>query len=140
VSSSGSGSGTAHTVDVRLLARPTSIGQARQALQALAPAMSSTSMDDAKLLVSELVTNSVRYAGMAEGDEVELSADVDPSRRMLRVEVADAGMGFSVVPRVAGSALDAGWGLHIVSQLADTWGLVTGAVTRVWFEIGTDRP
>ncbi len=84
-----------------------------------------------RLLVSELVTNSVRHvAGSAE--PVELAVRI--GAREIRVEVRDGGAGFDPgkpVPRGA----DGGFGLFLVERMASRWGVETQDGTRVWFEL-----
>lgn len=89
----------------------------------------------AELLVSELVTNSVRCG--ADGGSVTVVAR--PAG--LRVEVVDDGPG---EPRVKAhdSAAPSGRGLQIVDRLARRWGVersepCSGPVARklVWFEL-----
>ena len=85
------------------------------------------------LLVSELVTNSVRHAGLQPDDRIELEVAADPSS--VRVEVSDPGPGFTMeeVPDLPGP--EGGFGLNLVRRIADRWGTVGSCV---WFEI--ERP
>lgn len=85
---------------------------------------------DVELLVSELVSNSVKYGG---DGAVRLSALSDRPRHVW-VEVADEGQGFVAVPRDRAPTEAGGWGLQLVDSMADRWG-VHRASTRVWFEI-----
>jgi anti-sigma regulatory factor (Ser/Thr protein kinase) len=83
-----------------------------------------------KLLVSELVTNGVKYG--ADGAlRLQIQA---PRPRQVRVEVVDQGGGFAPRPRARPATEPGGWGFHIVRSLADRWGIEDGA-SRVWFEI-----
>jgi anti-sigma regulatory factor (Ser/Thr protein kinase) len=95
-------------------------------------------MEDVRLLVSELVTNSVRHAGTTEGDHVEL--DVRLKGDTLLVQVGDAGDGFDPRPRQAEMTKAGGWGLYLVEKLSDRWGVARNHLTRVWFEIDLSRP
>jgi anti-sigma regulatory factor (Ser/Thr protein kinase) len=53
------------------------------------------------------------------------------SRNLLRIEVRDFGKGFN--PSLRAPREDAGgWGLDIVDQLADEWGVTSGEGTLVW--------
>jgi anti-sigma regulatory factor (Ser/Thr protein kinase) len=111
--------------------------EARAALMALDGVIDADSLDDIRLLVSELVTNSVRHSGAA-GALVRL--DVESMGRTTRVEVSDGGRGFEPrprEPRARETAQDevGGWGLHLVERIAARWGVQTGRRTRVWFEI-----
>ena len=91
-----------------------------------------SALEDARLLVSELVTNAVRHQ-RSEGD-IEMSVDV--GRRRVRVEVTDPGAGFDR-PRVGEPPPDAlgGRGLLIVDRVAARWGVASSRPTRVWFEL-----
>ncbi len=108
------------------------------ARHALAPVK--TELGDARyhvcqLLVSELVTNVVRHSpeprSLAAADmRVRLYGD------RVRVEVRDDGPGFRPRPRADDQDLGSGWGLHLVDQLADDWGVEPGVQNCVWFELG----
>ena len=106
--------------------------EARAALAALQGIIDPDALDDVRLLVSELVSNSVRHSG-APGARVRL--DVMGDDRCVRVEVSDGGRGFE--PRARTKAHDevGGWGLHLVERIAARWGVQTGRRTRVWFEL-----
>ena len=124
---------------LRLPASPLAASVARHAVAGLAPYLDRGVAENAELLVSELVTNSVRHAGLPEEASIEFS--VRASAEVLMVEVADAGHGFdhtsALRPRaVAGVAEASGWGLFLVDRLADRWGAVEmDGETRVWFEL-----
>ena len=111
---------------------PEAASEARTALAALDGMIERNALDDVRLLVSELVTNSVRHSG-APGAKVRL--DVVGDDRTVRVEVSDGGRGFE--PRARTKAHDevGGWGLHLVERIAARWGVQTGRRTRVWFEL-----
>jgi anti-sigma regulatory factor (Ser/Thr protein kinase) len=95
-------------------------------------------MDDVRLLVSELVTNSVRHSGTASGDHVELDVCLDEDT--LHVQVADTGSGFEPRTRRSAATKPGGWGLFLVERLSDRWGVARNSLTRVWFEIDLGRP
>jgi hypothetical protein len=57
----------------------------------------------------------------------------------VRVEVRDGGPGFESRARTRTTALDRGWGLHLVGMLADRWGIDSDGSGRVWFEIDRVR-
>jgi hypothetical protein len=57
----------------------------------------------------------------------------------VRVEVADRGEGFEPVPRDADRSRPGGWGLYLVDQLADRWGVARDQMNRVWFEMDCDE-
>ncbi|UWE07617.1 ATP-binding protein [Actinacidiphila bryophytorum] len=93
--------------------------------------------DVAELLVSELVTNSVRHACRPTGRLIAVGAEMDPGR-LLRVEVADASDVPPVVRVGAAPEAEGGRGLVLVGALAADWGTYprqhVGKV--VWFSLG----
>jgi anti-sigma regulatory factor (Ser/Thr protein kinase) len=99
----------------------------------LGPAVSAKILEDATLLVSELVTNAVRHAPREGLPEIELRLKVDPAR--VRVVVSDPGTGFVAEPRLPTASESSGWGLYLVDRLADRWGVITKDRSEVWFEI-----
>jgi anti-sigma regulatory factor (Ser/Thr protein kinase) len=109
---------------------PTAPAQARHAIERLGDRVAPDIVPDVKLLVSELITNSVKYGG--EG-AVTLKVETDDPRR-LRVEVVDQGVGFVPVARDRPATEAGGWGLHLVQVLSNSWGVYEGS-THVWFEI-----
>jgi anti-sigma regulatory factor (Ser/Thr protein kinase) len=84
------------------------------------------------LLVSELVTNCVRYAALGARQRIRVWAHVTP--QAVRVEVVDGGAGIGLALRDP-SAPNGGWGLQLVDELADRWGITHAAGTHVWFEL-----
>jgi anti-sigma regulatory factor (Ser/Thr protein kinase) len=109
---------------------PTAPGEARRAIERIGDRIAPEVVPDVKLLVSELITNSVKYGG---DGEVTLRVDAR-SPRKLRVEVIDQGAGFVPVARNRPATEVGGWGLHLVQTLSDRWGVYEGS-THVWFEI-----
>ena len=124
-------------IDLTLRPTPGAVPDARKALDALDELVSAQTLDDLRLLVSELVTNSVRHAGLAQSQSIELRVKLLPDA--VRVEVNDEGSGFQATPRTAQSDEQSGWGLYLVSRLADRWGVTSDGVTRVWFELERNR-
>lgn len=102
----------------------------------LGPSVSGKVLEDAILLVSELVTNAVRHAPRAGSPEVELRLKVD--RERIRVVVSDPGAGFVASPRLPTASESSGWGLYLVDRVADRWGVISEDRNEVWFEIDVD--
>jgi anti-sigma regulatory factor (Ser/Thr protein kinase) len=105
--------------------------QARRALDRLAGEVDARRLDDARLLVSELIANAVEHVD--EQGMIELRVDNDAER--LRVEVLDPGRGFDGDGHAPEAEAESGWGLHFVSRLADRWAAESGARGCVWFEL-----
>ena len=120
-------------IEIRLPQEPTSVAKARRTLEPLEPRLDPDTFETLRLLVSELVTNSVRH-GRAE-NSVEIELAVRASREKIRVEVADAGPGFEASPRAELQDNGSGWGLHFVETLSDRWGTERDGRMRVWFEL-----
>jgi anti-sigma regulatory factor (Ser/Thr protein kinase) len=123
-------------VERELAVTPEAAAEARHALGDIADSLPDGRGRDVRLLVSELVTNAVRHANLEAGDVILLVVELADG--MLRVEVHDPGGGF--VPRAPAPdpARPSGWGLYLVAELADRWGVDSDDRTLVWFEL--DRP
>jgi anti-sigma regulatory factor (Ser/Thr protein kinase) len=124
------------TIDVELESTPSAPARARGALGEIEGRISAERMRDVRLLVSELVTNSVKHARVGEDDSIILEVKVDDER--VRIEVRDPGPGFEPPAAAPPDDADAGWGLFLVEQLADEWGVVKERQT-VWFEIDSNK-
>ena len=123
-----------HTIELRLPPTKDAPASARRALDELKHAVSQEVLDDIRLLVSELVTNSVRHADLEPSQWVGLSVVVEGG--IVRVEVVDPGPGFR--PEISRPTVyqESGWGLYLVEQVAHRWGVIDDGTIRVWFEIG----
>ena len=118
--------------EVDLARDPDSAAEARRALGEVSDHLSPRRLEDARLLVSELVTNAIRHAGLADDDMIRLV--VVTGDRALRIEVCDPGRGFEFEPQ-PDPARPSGWGLYLVRELSDRWGVERNKETRVWFEL-----
>jgi LytS/YehU family sensor histidine kinase len=117
----------------RLPQAPVAVPAARAALTPLEGAVDPNTFETLRLLVSELVGNSVRHASEEANENIELS--VDASREAIRVEVSDGGGGFDATPRGEDADQASGWGLHLLDSLSDRWGTERNGRMRVWFEL-----
>jgi serine phosphatase RsbU (regulator of sigma subunit)/integral membrane sensor domain MASE1/anti-sigma regulatory factor (Ser/Thr protein kinase) len=123
----------AKEVVVSLPGRPDAVPQAREAIRELEPGLERALFANMRLLVSELVSNSVRHARGTAAAPLELRAMVFTDHT--RVEVTDHGHGFDPAEHVPDRETTTGWGLYLVDQLADRWGVASTNGTSVWFEI-----
>ena len=110
---------------------PGAVESARHSFDGLHAELGDAVRTTAVLLVSELVTNSVKHSRATNG-LIELVVCL--TSRALRVEVSDDGEGFDPPP-IAHDDAESGRGLHLIQELADRWGWPTGLRTSVWFEI-----
>ena len=91
-------------------------------------------VEDLRLLTSEVVTNALRHSGMTPGGSLTVAVDIESDR--VRVGVTDDGPGFDPDALRGPSPDDVGgWGLLLVEQLADSWGVIGDGSTFVWFEL-----
>jgi anti-sigma regulatory factor (Ser/Thr protein kinase) len=125
-------------LDVTVDAAPTAAREARSAV-ARRGLVSSGREPTLLLLVSELVSNSVRHAGLDAEEGIRLRARCDAE--CAYVEVCDGGRSGRVpAKRVNGDALEpGGLGLVLVDEMADRWGVACNDdETCVWFELACD--
>ena len=92
-------------------------------------------MDDARVVISELVANSLRHAKPLSDHTIAVGWSVRPD--VLRVSVTDGGSPTSVpTTRRPGELATGGRGLKIVQTLAQRWGVDTkDSTTTVWAEL-----
>jgi anti-sigma regulatory factor (Ser/Thr protein kinase) len=116
---------------------PEAAGESRRALERLTGSLDDEQLDTLRLLVTELVTNSVRHAGTQHWIEL----DVDLYANAIRAQVRDHGAGFDP-PEQPEPHPDrpGGWGLCLVDTLADRWGVALDETTCVWFELDRGHP
>jgi len=126
-----SASGARRCLDLEMHAVSGALTDVRSAFAVLP--VPASARDDARLLVSELVANSMRHARLGPNDTIRVTAEVESGR--LRVDVIDGGPGGA--PPVVGGirprlGAESGWGLYLVETLATRWGHGAG---RYWFEL-----
>jgi anti-sigma regulatory factor (Ser/Thr protein kinase) len=110
---------------------------ARRCFDTFAEALDDDDSYTASLLLSELVTNAVVH-GPADGESM-IGLRFAKQDHVLRVDVANEGVAFEPRARRAGQDAASGWGLHIVAELAASWGVDQGQRTNVWFELPLRR-
>jgi anti-sigma regulatory factor (Ser/Thr protein kinase) len=89
-------------------------------------------VDDALLVVSELVTNAVRHA--PRGADARVTLHLGRTGRCLRGEMCDDGPGFDVVLQRPAPTDPGGRGLLLVDTLVSRWGTSVADGHCVWFE------
>lgn len=117
-----------------------SLSAARTARHALAASMRDQQVapevvDEASLVVSELVTNSVQHSDRMPGEQIRAAWTL--RKGVIEVAVTDGGGGPAPRPARRHVLADNGRGLRIVRSLAHEWGVVDGVRTRtVWASLG----
>ena len=115
---------------------PDSVPAARAALARFEGQLAASTLYDASLCLSELVTNAIQHPAAESGDELELELSLGADA--LTVRVTDPGGGFQ--PGTPTEGDERGWGLFIVDQLSTRWGTVPGERTTMWFQIAREDP
>jgi anti-sigma regulatory factor (Ser/Thr protein kinase) len=108
--------------------------------QVLGERIAAPLLERAKLVMSELVTNSVRHSGAAPGAGVIFRVRVVPGGFWLEVE--DPGRDGTVAQHAATPDATGGFGLHIVQALSERWGIERALQggTRVWAQLSDTAP
>jgi serine/threonine-protein kinase RsbW len=130
--------GEKHDASYTLRAGPQAPAEARRALVGLT--LPQTTRENLALLVSELVTNSVRHARVSP--QAPIGVQVNNGSASVRLAVHDGGPGFTPTrTRSANAPLVAdGRGLAIVAALSQTWGIDTNADgCTVWCQLAVEQ-
>ena len=106
-------------------------GQGRRLLAVALDRVSPDLLSNIMLVLTELVTNSVRHGSSPPDAGVEVEVRVD--QRSLFLTVCDPGPGLdpAIIPEPRD---EGGWGLVLVDKLATRWGVTTNDHTCVWTE------
>jgi anti-sigma regulatory factor (Ser/Thr protein kinase) len=118
------------TVRLELASDGSAPAHARTALAPLSGHVDEDVLERARLLTSEVVTNSVRHA-----DGAEVRVEIWPAGGSIAVVVSDDGSGFSPAAQPAAMAGGGGFGLPLVDTLAEAWGSGCDGEAWVWFEV-----
>jgi anti-sigma regulatory factor (Ser/Thr protein kinase) len=115
-------------------AQPASVSAARRFVRQALRGSAAALVDDAALVVTELVSNAVLHAG----GPITLTTEVAGDGAVVRLEVGDS----SPVPpalREYGSSASTGRGLTLVARLARRWGVEPADRGKtVWVELAVD--
>jgi anti-sigma regulatory factor (Ser/Thr protein kinase) len=115
--------------EYRFSPTPASIAEARALVrQSLAGRADAARLAEVELVVSELVTNSVRHG---PGKPIALRLEIQRNGT-IHGEVADQGDAVVAIRRHDVASTVGGLGLPIVDRLTSAWGVYPGS-THVWF-------
>jgi anti-sigma regulatory factor (Ser/Thr protein kinase) len=113
---------------------PQAAAEARALVSSFDSRLPDDLLDDVRLAVTEVVTNSYKHSGTPEGAPIQVVLDLSGQR--FRLEVTDRSI-FDPTPETAFELRSARWGLTILDRLADRWGRVSEG--GIWAEFDT-RP
>lgn len=119
--------------DFELAGGPYAATAARLALDNLDAELDPVLAQDLRLLVTEAVKNSVQHAKVGPEDSIGLKIAVRAEN--VRIEVTDEGPGFEPDASRPDEDEVSGWGLFLIDQLSERWGVVHDKGTTVWFEV-----
>jgi anti-sigma regulatory factor (Ser/Thr protein kinase) len=120
---------------MRLGSGPDAAAEARRAIARLRADLDPPLMETLRLLVTELVTNSVRHT-----DCQAFTLRIAVGKSAVLTEVTDDGAPLDLAlfegEDSCAADPDTGWGLFLVQRLARDWGVKEeGSSKRVWFEL-----
>jgi anti-sigma regulatory factor (Ser/Thr protein kinase) len=127
--------------EVRLLLDAKAPAAARAIVGArLRDKLPAATFDRAQLLTSELVSNAVLHSDVAA--DAILVFRLEVAQSVVRLEVEDPGHRGAVAPRPPDHERGGGFGLNLVQQLSERWGLerVATGGTRVWAHVALGPP
>lgn len=119
----------AQELELTLDSQPESVAQARRVTTQVIVGIDEQTLEDVRLIVSELVTNAIKH-----GPEGRVKLRLRHEGRTIHGEVEDEGTTTFGFRRKARLGPDGGLGLRLVDSLSDRWGVEAGTA-RVWFEL-----
>jgi peptidoglycan/LPS O-acetylase OafA/YrhL len=109
-------------------------GQARARItELLRDELEPDRLDALRLVLTELISNSVRHGGVDDGGRIECVLHLDDER--IRVEVSDTGRQGTPRLRTPDVGRGEGFGLFLINTLATGWGATHDPRLRVWVEL-----
>jgi anti-sigma B factor antagonist len=125
---------------MRLTPSAEAVPRALEAIDGLAGRLSREELEEVRLLVAELVTNSVLHAGLGPGDGIRARVVVSP--RLVWGEVVDPGPRTQAPGGEPVGDRTSGHGLRVLERVAERSGVEMGdggGQTRAWFELRRPR-
>lgn len=123
--------GASTVIDLPYLSTSVAVAREHVSAELTAQGASPRTVEDAALVVSELVGNALRHARPLPGGQVRVSWE--PQDRRLELAVTDGGSSTTPVREPLSIASAGGRGLSIVNHLAEAWGVRRhDDVTTVW--------
>lgn len=123
-------------VEVRLPLGPEAAYAARRSVEAVSPYVKPRALEELKLLVSELVTNSVKHVRVESQEDRWVGLRVNSLPDGIQLEVTDPGPGFDPSKSRERHEYEGGWGLKLLNRFATRWEVFhDGVNNHVVFEI-----
>jgi hypothetical protein len=128
----GSRTDASERVAIELSLEPESAARARAAISPLEPHADASSLDDVRLLVTELLADALATEPRPENGRVNVEAQAQDGVTRVAVRFDDVAL---QLPGKKPQPAEQGWGVYLVQTLATRWGARrTDASTYVWFE------
>jgi anti-sigma regulatory factor (Ser/Thr protein kinase) len=122
-----------------LPASPDAARAARRALDGwLTDLVGEQTADDVRLAASELVDNALRHGGLSADALIVLSGVATEEIVRIQVEQPSSVGAVRLIDPGEREALDGGFGLRIVQDIASSWGVLDDPAGAVWFEVDRD--
>jgi anti-sigma regulatory factor (Ser/Thr protein kinase) len=121
--------GVAQELEITLDSQPESVAQARRVTTQVIDGLDDQTLEDVRLIVSELVTNAIKH-----GPDARVKLRLRREGNTIHGEVEDEGTRTFELPRKVRLGPNGGLGLRLVDSLSDRWGVDAGTA-RVWFEL-----
>jgi anti-sigma regulatory factor (Ser/Thr protein kinase) len=108
---------------------PHAAAEARRLVESVAEEIPARVLDDIRLVVSEIVSNSYKHAGNPPGHPIEV--ELERRRDRVRLTVIDRSI-FDPTPESSRELHEVKWGLLLVDRIADDWGRISEG--GIWAE------
>jgi hypothetical protein len=119
-------------VAIELPLEPESAARARAAISSLQPYTDASSLDEVRLLVTELLADALATEPRPANGTFNVEARAEHG--VTRVTVTFGGLALRL-PAKKPQPAEQGWGVYLVQTLATRWGARrTDASTYIWFE------
>lgn len=121
------------TLELQLRPTPRAVAEARTAVTRRFGRLPADALEDLRLLITELVANAILHGDLGPADDVHVR--VTRQGETLHAEVIDRGADGDIRPKPLDPLSPGGFGLHLVDELSDRWGVRHEGTTCVWFEL-----
>lgn len=121
------------TLELELTPVPRAVAEARAAVTRRFAHLPPPALEDLRLLITELISNAILHSDLGPDDWVRVR--VAGGSDGVRAEVIDGGVDADIRPKVFDPGSPGGFGLYLVDEISDRWGIERDGSTCVWFEL-----